>query len=76
MSDSPIFEALAAETVGTTMGLPVWRYPNVRTLRAVLRYRERMTSRDQRPPRATLQHVLAGETWGRMHTTNRHSPDL
>lgn len=59
MAEAPIFEALAAEVVGTTMGLPIFRYPAVRTLRAAIRYRERIPAR----PRATLAEVIDGRYW-------------
>jgi len=71
MAEAPIFEALANETRGQTMGLPVYRYPEVRTLRARLRYEERVRRGIVRAPRPTL-----ADTLGRMYTVNRHSDDL
>lgn len=71
MAEAPIFEALANETRGQTMGLPVYRYPEVRALRARLRYQERVRRGIVRAPRPTLS-----ETLGRMHYTTRHSDDL
>jgi hypothetical protein len=77
MAEAPIFEALAAEVQGTTMGLPVYRYPNVRYLRSRLRFQERQTSGLVSQPRPRLSDALSVQGHlGAMYDMDEHHPDL
>lgn len=72
-AEAPIFERLAAETVGTTMGLPVYRFPAVRSLRTLWRlraYRAHPDYRRDTPRYQTPREPIAG------YWVDEHHPDL